>query len=41
VPLAVTYTITPAGISHARVYMLMNVMFDQLGVTPARSAGSE
>ncbi len=30
VPLAVTYTVTPAGVSHARVYMLMNVMFDQL-----------
>lgn len=34
IPLAVSYTVTPAGISHARVYMLMNVMFAQLGAHP-------
>lgn len=39
VPLAVTYQVTPAGISSARVYMAMNVMFDQLGAHPPAQAG--
>jgi hypothetical protein len=39
VPLAVTYEVTPEGISGARVYMAMSVMFAQLGASPPASGG--
>lgn len=39
VPLVVTYDVTPEGISGARVYMAMNVMFDQLGAHPPAPVG--
>jgi hypothetical protein len=40
VPLAVTYEVTPEGISGARIYMAMSVMFAQLGAHPPATADS-
>jgi len=43
VPLVVTYEVTPEGVSGARVYMAMSVMFAQLGAQPraTEAAASE